>query len=1076
MGADPSTVVDPNAVSANFAFEQNAKQFSFIEIYKLLSDALEADYLRCTKSYIQTIVKILEDKHYSIQKCPNDDSPSSISCYRNHLDTLQTQFESIDAQFGRSSCTEPVYVIVRNKMRDGFKLPAQIQLDAIVYFARNEIVNTELELVQLYKDISFGVKNFNGGCLKSYSLKVRKLLEDTRNDALKCMENISLDNDACYQNVLDSFRAYMVMVDRELLSASCIDPFFTPIMAKIRTGLKRLEPGLRAAIKTLGKTEIIDAVFDLVATYKNLVIGIKDNSVSCRKTYVLRLLKHLEETHIEGEKCSNGPHRGYDCYRYVLNDIRGPINNMEREIAASPNCNDMVFDPIRQNMQEALKLSEKKLVEGVMHFANTRIINENLDLVKTYKGVTFAIRNKYKGCMRGYAERTQSFLEDLNKDGATCYAVAQRFNDNQCFSTIINQLRTFFKQMEIEIQAGNTNCDDYVFNPMRTNIIEALKLSDRFLIEPIKQFSATQIIDATFDLVKVYRLLTYELVGNENSYQGCLKLTAKRVRTLLEDKHEELQGCVHVSKRTNDQSCYRPYLDPIRSIFNQVDREITSKGCVDLLVTEINTTVKEGLRLPTDMLIASIITFANTQIIEAEFNPDHIVRLLNTRIAQKVIGCEVFYLTPALRKMTEARDASEKCYDGGRKPNDDMCYKRILDRLRSHVESEGHRLTVEFPCSSPELNAYHEYIVEGLKLPNQILIQSVKVYGGAPAKTISVLASGVDECFKDEINEFNKVQELGRTSSNQCSEMVDISDLDKCVTAVYEKINAYFTSDARMKCFLTVMKPIKMQSVVENALAVVENATKNSNSLATENTSVERAILSPSAGKPSNEKPTASNSSIENRIAIGPSIEAVAVEFPAVGASAKTESMPASEKSLKITANPTSVEVTDSKATADTNPSSAEINKAKSAVRPALSNDDDAEEDFSPNPALLKDNKGKPNYLNVYKSIRDNIGNAGCSKATMIKALKKLEETNSTAAICRQSNRKPSKTSCTRKAVDDVQTFFVDIQNQLKTDGCLDPAFNPALLGINQLYQRNLTFNAMKSFSFYTLTEIRNSL
>lgn len=1209
----PDAILLPNVKSycTSLFWINGPTSFNLAATYNAIEEITTSPTaMRCYKEQIERSRKYLEDMHLSLQRCPSEPKRSNDNCFKNILDGFRNYFAQMESALSNNNrCVDSDFAIIRNKLRDGLKLPEDHLMNVLRAYTITEISDTTLDLVGLYKEVTAGIKAGNSGCFSGYLLKTQTALESTHDDAIKCIENKANVNDGCYQSVLDDIRSHFVDTERSIQFDRCKDEVYDSIRSKARIGLLRLDIGLRAQVKIFGETQIIDAVFDLSSTYNEISNAVKSNMNGCGSSFIRNTQKGLEDWHNDAEKCADN---AVQCFKIVLQDIRSFFQQITRE-TYSTRCKDFVFEPIRTRMLDALKLPEHMLINAIRTFAKTRLVEDNLDLVKLYKDITQILKSEISiGCMRTFIQDTQKYLEDEHKEDADCLLLSRRTGDQQCIEARLQQIRNYFKNQDNQITAYR--CSDIIFDTLRIRVREALKHSNRYHIEALKKFAETQIIDATFDLVKTYRV-----ISQISSDSGCFKEPVNRLQSNLQDVHIELEQCPQVTMLINNNSCYNRFLDQIKKYIESTDRELQMNRCTNLTWTDLKGDLLDGWKLPISMLIDSIKVFSNTEIIEKPFDLFHISSEIDKALTEIKNSCQVSILDNTKSKFPVWKEASAQCYAN---KSGDNCYKRIVDQIRLYFFNEDQK-SYQPNCANPVYNSIREHIRNVLKHRNSDLIEGVRVFGGAPAtpkptptkiegptpksQEVSVplgeMAGGVDGCFKNEIDRLSKIQEAYRLDAQKCTELNDKLNVQVCATNVYQKIDAYFTSPDRLQCFNIVIKPTKIESVPKTATAIVpaktmisnesisqngnpitiplignssiksaddisglssnsvstvssndavstitagsavtnipikntidiapaNSASKSSDKVETLNPSVKNSVsvqTVPNATNNSNGLKTIENTASERNIASGDistkssdsNLKSVPATAPSVVIAAPVTaitSVPSDAASIDSTtkisnsnelsesltlkssddaqtkivtpdlqsANISTASSTSSTSTPTVNSSDKEVKgnllagnetRTEASESNSKTNENDAEEEERNRTyAEVVKTKAKPNYFNIYKSIRDNVKQAECAATAMTNVLKKMEQTNLNAAKCRDLQKKLS-TACFRKEINGVKLNFGAIETQLKTDKCVDPAFTTILANAKKLFDSGSTLSEMRSFSFYTLSELRD--
>lgn len=652
------------------------------------------------------------------------------------------------------------------------------------------------------------------GCAREQLMRTQRLLKGihTKNADDDCTNDL----DACAKRTLLEIRRHVRTVDNELARMRCVDPTFT-VLTALRDGLKAPASADYEAIKAFGAAPLPDednrnTKLDLVKAYNDIAIAFRRNNVGCFKNQMAQTQRVLETIHAYFvEKCATNYNS--NCFKRIIRTINTHTDTVDNEIENSK-CSDPTYLSIYNAIHEGMTLPNTIRVESVRLFGQADLTQDTFDFAQIYKDID-QLGDQYAPCLSVAVPTILSNLDDVHRS-------VQRCADDACFKTTLDQFRKSFNGMEKRLKASKCSCSS--FDPIREKIRGGFQLASPLLIDAIKTYATTDVVDTTFDLVDIYMDLIDAVKEDKDS---CFLAWMQKTKVSIEGAHNDADECSRTSSTDAEiNTCYLAVVDKFRSFFNTVESDLKGARCADNFFDPIRTKIRVGLKLLDATLIDSLKTFADTSITSADFTLADVYKDLTQAVNDNNFGCQKNFMIQAQKTLENTHNTAENCPETDAEQT--ACYKDVLKTLQVSFLMMEDKLK-DNKCVDPVFTPIRSKLRDAMKLPEDSLLNGIRTYANTAIdserttpqfrKSNEAAVTGLEGCFKDEMQKIQKAEQLFQVDAQRCSEFMKATEAAACYNSAYTKANEFFAARGGVQCFNTIVSPLK--SDLDNLLSKV---------------------------------------------------------------------------------------------------------------------------------------------------------------------------------------------------------------------------------------------------------------
>lgn len=294
-----------------------------------------------------------------------------------------------------------------------------------------------------------------------------------------------------------------------------------------------------------------------------------------------------------------------------------------------------------------------------------------------------------------------------------------------CTKTIIAMLNAHVAKVTESFKT--VQCFDVVYTPIFKRLREGLGATLKSQVVAVKMFASQTIWTAPLDLVEAYKDIVDGLDGKE---MVCSRTIMKAARDELESVHKEVQECPD-----GDQSsagCYKRNLNRMVAHFNRANADQKNSKCFDKTFdfSSIPARILHGLSLGDDASMNTIITFADSEIINTDFKySTYFYKISETLKKASQMDCHIWNVIDTGKKLETAHNGAIDCFESAGDDQDWVheCASAIIDKLRGYWDKEDRDLKAR-KCVNKDYDIIREYVRGGYKLRLVTLIRHLREY------------------------------------------------------------------------------------------------------------------------------------------------------------------------------------------------------------------------------------------------------------------------------------------------------------------------------------------------------------
>lgn len=228
--------------------------------------------------------------------------------------------------------------------------------------------------------------------------------------------------------------------------------------------------------------------------YKDIHEALKHNQYECSGDAMEKSVKQLQKAHQSAQECASHEwpslFKLQECYKNISYDLHDHFFRQYyatlSTMTATNKCRGDIYQLVLEHIVQNINVDDVELVEAITAFGHADIDDVNFDLRQIYKNIYDALEQNNYGCFKDHMIGARKFLESVHHEIASC-------SSNPCLEQILDRIRQHFKRQDEEL--SGMRCFDVVYDPIRGEIREGLKLKNGRIVDAIKVFGNSSLGD-----------------------------------------------------------------------------------------------------------------------------------------------------------------------------------------------------------------------------------------------------------------------------------------------------------------------------------------------------------------------------------------------------------------------------------------------------------------------------------------------------------------------------------------------------------------------------------------------------